>query len=108
MCLGRYDGEKRTALKAEKAKKDAAATKTEQERRDLEEKLAKATINFEKAAIESKKKMTRLEDENEKARQKEQVRMMLLWHMNLYNITLWVYFIRKRRKSFPRRTRSSR
>ncbi len=77
----RYDGEKRTALKAEKAKKDALASKQEQDRKDLEERLAKAQINFERAAIESKKKMARLEEENERAKGAVQVVRLNLKHL---------------------------
>ncbi len=79
--FSRYDGEKRTALKAEKAKKDALASKQEQDRKDLEERLAKAQINFERAAIESKKKMARLEEENERAKGAVQVVRLNFRHL---------------------------
>ena len=42
--------------------------KSEAEKKDLEEKLEKMKIQFEKAAIESRRTMTKLEEENSSAK----------------------------------------
>ncbi len=73
------------------------ASKQEQDRKDLEERLAKAQINFERAAIESKKKMARLEEENERAkgavqvvRLKSKYLLRLLMQLLLWLLLLFV------------------
>jgi hypothetical protein len=39
--VDKYENEKKSAVKLERAKKDAASTKHEQEKKDLEDKLEK-------------------------------------------------------------------
>jgi myosin protein heavy chain len=67
--LDKYENDKKNALKGEKNKREAVNAKFEAEKKDLEEKLEKMKIQFEKAAIESRKAMTRLEEENSSAKQ---------------------------------------
>merc|ERR1712038_2087183 len=61
--LDKYDVDKKSVMKMEKAKRDVATTKHEQEKKELEDKLEKMKHQFEKVAIESKRKMSRLEED---------------------------------------------
>jgi chromosome segregation ATPase len=62
--LDKYDNDKKSALKGEKYKRESVNARFESEKKDLEEKLEKMKLQFEKAAIESRKAMSRLEEEN--------------------------------------------
>ena len=66
--LDKYESEKKTALKGEKTRRESVIAKSEAEKKDLEEKLEKMKIQFEKAAIESRRAMTKLEEENASAK----------------------------------------
>ena len=57
--LGKFDGDKKSAMKMEKAKRDTVVTKLETEKKEIQEKLEKMKLQFEKAAIESKTQMAR-------------------------------------------------
>jgi DNA repair exonuclease SbcCD ATPase subunit len=58
--IDKYDVDKKSVMKMEKAKRDAATSKHEQEKKELEDKVEKMKLQFEKVAIESKRKMSRL------------------------------------------------
>ena len=66
--LDKYENEKKTALKGEKTRRESVIAKSDAEKKELEEKLEKMKIQFEKAAIESRKTMTKLEEENASAK----------------------------------------
>ena len=66
--LDKYDQDKKGVLKGEKNKREAVSAKLESEKKDLEEKLEKMKIQFEKAAVESRKTMSRVEEENANAK----------------------------------------
>ena len=66
--LDKYDQDKKSVLKGEKNKREAVSAKLESEKKDLEEKLEKMKIQFEKAAVESRKTMSRVEEENANAK----------------------------------------
>ena len=66
--LDKYDQDKKSVLKGEKNKREAVSAKLESEKKDLEEKLEKMKIQFEKAAVESRKTMSRVEEENVNAK----------------------------------------
>merc|ERR1712228_313107 len=67
--LDKYENDKKSALKGEKNKREAVNAKFEGEKKELEEKLEKMKIQFEKAAIESRTAMSKLEQENSSAKQ---------------------------------------
>lgn len=66
--LDKYENEKKTALKGEKTRRESVIAKSDAEKKELEEKLEKMKIQFEKAAIESRRTMTKLEEENASAK----------------------------------------
>ena len=66
--LDKYENEKKTALKGEKTRRESVIAKSEAEKKELEEKLEKMKIQFEKAAIESRRAMTKLEEDNASAK----------------------------------------
>ena len=57
--LDKYEVDKKLSLKQEKAKRESDKGKQEQEKRDLEDKLLKMKSQFDKAAVESKKEISR-------------------------------------------------
>ena len=61
--IDKYDVDKKSVMKMEKAKRDAATAKHEQEKKELEDKVEKMKVQWEKVAIESKRKMSRLEED---------------------------------------------
>ena len=67
--LDKYENDKKAALKGEKYKRESVNAKFESEKKDLEDKLEKMRIQFEKAAIESRRAMSKLEEENVSAKQ---------------------------------------
>ena len=67
--LDKYEKEKKAAVQGEKNRKSSVSAKFEGEKKDLEDKLEKMKIQFEKAAIESRKTMSKLEEENASAKQ---------------------------------------
>ena len=64
--MDKFESDKKTQVRNEKSKEA-------KEKKELEDKLGRMQAQFEKAAIESKKKMTSLEEENEKAKTTIQV-----------------------------------
>ena len=67
--LDKYENDKKSAIKGEKTRKESVHAKFEGEKKDLEDKVEKMKIQFEKAAIESRKAMSKLEEENSSAKQ---------------------------------------
>jgi chromosome segregation ATPase len=62
----KIEDDKKAALRAEKMRKTSVATREKEEKKEWEEKMEKLKIQFDRAAVESKRTMTRLEDENVK------------------------------------------
>ena len=87
--LDKYENDKKSALKGEKNKREAVNAKFEGEKKELEEKLEKMKIQFEKAAIESRTAMSKLEQENSSAKQ-----FVADAQVNL-NISLLLLFFKK-------------
>ena len=67
--LDKYENDKKSANKGEKTRRESVHSKFEGEKKDLEEKIEKMKIQFEKAAIESRTAMSKLEQENTSAKQ---------------------------------------
>ena len=67
--LDKYENDKKSANKGEKTRRESVHAKFEGEKKDLEEKVEKMKIQFEKAAIESRTAMSKLEQENTSAKQ---------------------------------------
>jgi chromosome segregation ATPase len=63
----KYEDEKKAIAKAERMRKTSVASQKNEEKKEWEEKLEKAKIQFDRASVEGKKNMARLEEENNKA-----------------------------------------
>ncbi|XP_040567448.2 LOW QUALITY PROTEIN: uncharacterized protein [Lepeophtheirus salmonis] len=61
--IEKFENEKKNVIKSEKTKRDSVHQRLETEKKEAEDKLEKMRIQFEKIAIESKRKMTQLEDD---------------------------------------------
>ena len=62
----KYEEEKKNMLKAEKMRKTSVATQENEKKKEWEEKIEKLRTQFDKAAVESKKNINKLTDENSK------------------------------------------
>jgi len=62
----KIEDDKKAALRAEKMRKTSVATREKEEKKEWEERMEKLKIQFDRAAVESKKTMSRLEEENGK------------------------------------------
>merc|ERR1711936_184867 len=63
----KYEEEKKAIAKAERMRKSSVATQEKAEKKEWEEKMEKLKIQFDKAAVESKKNITKLTEENAKS-----------------------------------------
>jgi len=63
----KYEEEKKAIAKAERMRKSSVATQEKAEKKEWEEKMEKLKIQFDKAAVESKKNITKLTEENTKS-----------------------------------------
>merc|ERR1711892_1235533 len=63
----KYEDEKKAIAKAERMRKSSVATQDKAEKKEWEEKMEKLKIQFDKAAVESKKNITKLTEENSKS-----------------------------------------
>jgi len=63
----KYEDEKKAIAKAERMRKSSVATQEKAEKKEWEEKMEKLKIQFDKAAVESKKNITKLTEENTKS-----------------------------------------
>jgi len=63
----KYEEEKKAIAKAERMRKSSVATQEKVEKKEWEEKMEKLKIQFDKAAVESKKNITKLTEENTKS-----------------------------------------
>jgi chromosome segregation ATPase len=62
----KIEDDKKAALRAEKMRKTSVASREKEEKKEWEERMEKLKIQFDRAAVESKKTMGRLEEENGK------------------------------------------
>ena len=62
----KYEEEKKNMLKAEKMRKTSVATQEKEQKKEWEEKIEKLRTQFDKAAVESKKNINKLTEENTK------------------------------------------
>ena len=63
----KYEGEKKNLAQAERLRKSSVATQDKAEKKEWEEKMEKVKLQFDKAAVESKKNINKLQEENDKA-----------------------------------------
>merc|ERR1712228_197244 len=63
----KYEEEKKAIAKAERMRKSSVATQEKAEKKEWEEKMEKLKIQFDKAAVESKKNINKLTEENTKS-----------------------------------------
>ena len=63
----KYEEEKKAIAKAERMRKSSVATQEKVEKKEWEEKMEKLKIQFDKAAVESKRNITKLTEENTKS-----------------------------------------
>ena len=63
----RYEEEKKNVAKAERLRKSSVATQEKAEKKEWEERMEKLKLQFDKAAVESKKNINKLQEENTKA-----------------------------------------
>ena len=63
----KYEEEKKNIAKAERMRKSSVATQDKALQKEYEEKMEKLKLQFDKAAVESKKNINKLTDENSKA-----------------------------------------
>ena len=62
----KYEEEKKNIAKAERLRKSSVATQEKEQKKEWEEKMEKLKIQFDKAAVESKKNINKLTEENSK------------------------------------------
>ena len=62
----KYEEEKKNIAKAERMRKSSVATQEKASQKEYEEKMEKLKLQFDKAAVESKKNINKLTDENSK------------------------------------------
>ena len=60
----KYEDEKKNMIKAEKMRKTSVATQENEKKKEWEEKIEKLRTQFDKAAVESKKNINKLTEEN--------------------------------------------
>ena len=60
----KYEDEKKNMIKAEKMRKTSVATQEKEQKKEWEEKIEKLRTQFDKAAVESKKNINKLTEEN--------------------------------------------
>ena len=63
----KYEEEKKQIAKAERLRKSSVATQEKAEKKEWEERMDKLKLQFDKAAVESKKNINKLQEENTKA-----------------------------------------
>lgn len=63
----KYEEEKKNIAKAERMRKSSVATQDKAEKKEWEERMEKLKLQFDKAAVESKKNINKLTEENTKA-----------------------------------------
>ena len=63
----KYEEEKKNIAKAERLRKSSVATQEKAEKKEWEERMEKLKLQFDKAAVESKKNINKLQEENTKA-----------------------------------------
>ena len=63
----KYEEEKKNNAKAERLRKSSVATQEKAEKKEWEERMEKLKLQFDKAAVESKKNINKLQEENTKA-----------------------------------------
>merc|ERR1712013_750976 len=63
----KYEEEKKQMAKAERLRKSSVATQEKAEKKEWEERMDKLKLQFDKAAVESKKTISKLQEENTKA-----------------------------------------
>ena len=62
----KFEEEKKNMIKAERLRKSSVATQEKEQKKEWEEKMDKLRTQFDKAAVESKKNINKLTDENSK------------------------------------------
>lgn len=62
----KYEDEKKNIAKLERMRKSSVATQEKTEKKEWEERMEKLKLQFDKAAVESKKNINQLTDENSK------------------------------------------
>ena len=60
----KYEGEKKSMIQAEKMRKSSVATQEKEQKKEWEERIEKLKTQFDKAAVESKKNINKLTEEN--------------------------------------------
>merc|ERR1719412_1031369 len=63
----KYEEEKKNIAKAERMRKSSVATQEKADKKEWEERMEKLKLQFDKAAVESKKNINKLQEENTKA-----------------------------------------
>ena len=91
----KYEGEKKNLAQAERLRKSSVATQDKAEKKEWEEKMEKVKLQFDKAAVESKKNINKLQEENDKATslieeirtdlEKKQVRTIHMFNLTYFS-----------------------